>query len=128
MFDGKANKKNFAPFISSYEDMFSCINILELDTETVRVKETTYNKEFIYLYAFILFEFWDELYGGQEEISSVQLADISFGKVFGWDEQKEYEVLEQLSDKGLMLLFLRLSFGIRRQLRSISNTMIYLMN
>lgn len=102
MFDGRANKKNIAPFISSYEDMFSCINILEFDAETVRVKETAYNKEFIYLYAFILFEFWDELYEGQEEISSVQLADISFGKVFGWDEQKEYEVLEQLADKGFI--------------------------
>ena len=32
---------------------------------------------------------------------------LSYGmkcKLFGWDEQKEYEVLEQLSDKGIIRL------------------------
>jgi hypothetical protein len=104
LFDGKANKKNFAPFLGSYEDMFSSINILTMDSETICINETVYNKEYIYLYAFILFELWDEMYGEQEEISSVQLAAVCFGKLFGWDEQKEYEVLEQLSDKGIIRL------------------------
>ena len=104
LFDGKANKKNFAPCIGSYEDMFSGINILTMDSEMICINETEYNKEYIYLYAFILFELWDEMYGEQEEISSVQLAAVCFGKIFGWDEQKEYEVLEQLSDKGIIRL------------------------
>lgn len=104
MFDGKANKKNFAPFISSYEDMFSCVGILNVDDELVTVNETGYNKEFIYMYAYILFEFWDELFNGQEEISAVQFSELCFGKVFGWNEQKEYEVLEHLADKGIIRL------------------------
>ena len=104
LFEGKANKKNFAPFCGSYEGMFSTLNILTMDKESICVNETLYNKEFIYLYAYILFELWDELYIKQEEISSVQLATLNFGKIFGWDEQREYEVLEHLSDKGIVRL------------------------
>lgn len=104
LFDGKANKKNFAPFLGSYEEMFAGINLLSQDSENVKLNKSQYNKEFVYLYAFILYEYWDEMYSNQEEISSVQLATINFGKVFGWDEQREYEVLEQLSDKGIVRL------------------------
>lgn len=104
IFEGKANKKNIAPFFGSYEEMFSTLEILVMDTDSICVNETLYNKEYIYLYAYILFELWDELYIEQEEISSVQLATLSFGKIFGWDEQREYEVLEHLSDKGIVRL------------------------
>lgn len=104
LFEGKANRKNFAPFLGAYEEMFSSINIITIDTDSIYINETLYNKEFLYLYAFILFELWDEMYAGQEEISSVQLATINFGKIFGWDAQKEYEVLEHLSDKGVVRL------------------------
>ena len=104
LFDGKANKKNFAPFIGSYEEMFSNLNLVSIDAETISLIETVYNKEFIYLYAFMLFELWDEMYLQQEEISSVQLEALNFGKIFGWDVQKEYEVLEHLSDKGIVRL------------------------
>jgi hypothetical protein len=61
-----------------------------------------YNKEFIFLYAYVLFEYWDELFPKYEEISSVQLEKVCFGKAFGWNEQKEHEVLEHLSDKGII--------------------------
>ena len=54
--------------------------------------------------SYILFEFWDELFNGQEEISAVQFSELCFGKVFGWNEQKEYEVLEHLADKGIIRL------------------------
>ena len=104
LFDGKANKKNFAPFLGSYEEMFSNLKLVEMDAETIGLNESAYNKEFIYLYAFVLYELWDELYSGQEEISSVQMKNLNFGKIFGWDEQKEYEVLEHLSDKDLVRL------------------------
>lgn len=104
LFEGKVNKKNFAPFLGSYEDMFASINILDIDSEMINVKETIYNKEYIYLYAFILFELWDEMYGEQDEISSIQLDTLCFGNIFCWDKQKEYEVLEHLSDKGIIRL------------------------
>lgn len=104
LFDGKANKKNFAPFLGSYEEMFSSLDILMINAETVCLKEKTYNKEYIYLYGYILFELWDELYMGQDEISSIQLTELNFGKIFGWDEQSEHEVLEYLADKGIIRL------------------------
>jgi hypothetical protein len=101
-FDGKANKKNIAPFFSSYEDIFSTLNILTLDSDSILINEIMYNKEFIFLYAYVLFEYWDELFPKYEEISSVQLEKVCFGKAFGWNEQKEHEVLEHLSDKGII--------------------------
>lgn len=104
LFNGKVSKKNLAPFLGSYEEMFSVLDILKVDTNNCSEMELPYNKEFIYLYAYILLEYWDELYSGQGEISSAQLAGIGFGKAFGWNEQKEYEVLEHLSDKGLLRL------------------------
>lgn len=104
LFDGKANKKNFAPFIGSYEDMFSTTNLLKMDSENISLNDATYNKEFVFLYAYILFELWDEVFADQEEISSVQFNNLNFGKILGWDEQREYEVLEHLSDKGIVRL------------------------
>lgn len=103
-FEGKANKKNFAPFLGSYEEIFSSLNLLTLDTEFICINNLSYHKEFIYLYAYILYELWNEIYSDQEEITSVQLETLNFGKIFGWDEQKEYEVLEHLSDKGIVRL------------------------
>lgn len=104
LFEGKVNRKNFAPFIGSYEDMFAELNLLSMDKESVRMNSHPYNKEFVYLYAFILFEYWSELYPNQDEISEVQLAELNYGKSFGWNEQSEYEVLEHLADNGLIRL------------------------
>ncbi|MFQ8662009.1 MAG: hypothetical protein ACLR9S_00185 [Lachnospiraceae bacterium] len=102
LFDGKVNKKNFAPFTGSYEDMFSELNLLLMDKDSIKVNSLPYNKEFIYLYAYILFEYWSELFPNQDEISEVQFKELNFGKAFGWNEQDEYEVLEHLADSGLI--------------------------
>lgn len=104
LFDGKVNKKNFAPFTASYEDMFSELNLLSMDKESIKINSLPYNKEFIYLYAYILFEYWNELYPNQDEISEVQFAELNYGKTFCWNEQSEYEVLEHLADVGLIRL------------------------
>lgn len=104
LFEGKVNKKNFAPFIGSYEDMFSVIDVLKVESENVKINLVQFNKEYIFLYAYVLWEYWGELFPGQEEISSVQLDDVNFGKAFGWDTQTEYGVLEHLADKGLIRL------------------------
>ena len=40
IYDNKVTKKNFAPFISSYEDMFSPINYITVENEILRVKYT----------------------------------------------------------------------------------------
>ena len=45
---------------------------------------------------------WNEKYSGQDEISSIEMDNLRFGEVFGWDMQLEYEVLERLADKGII--------------------------
>ena len=102
LFDGKVNKKNFAPFIGSYEDMFAELNILSIDKDSIKINAHQYNKEYVYLYAYTLFEYWNELFPNQDEISEIQFKELNYGKVFGWSEQQEYEVLEYLADNGLI--------------------------
>lgn len=104
LFNGKVNKKNFAPFVGAYEELFSSIGILSLGSENVNINMLQYDKEFVFLYAYILFEYWDEIFPKQEEISYIQLAKTNFRKTFGWDEQREYEVLEHLSDREIVRL------------------------
>ena len=97
-FEGKVTQKNIAPFYGAYDTFFSSMELLDNDGDIIRLKALSYNKEFIYLYAFILFQYWYEKYPKQDEITSNQLAELCFGKVFGWDMQSEYEVLEHLAD------------------------------
>lgn len=102
IYDNKVTAKNIAPFFGSYDDLFSEIGILAVEEDVAICRSLAYNKEFIYLYALALWAYWEEHYPSQEEISSVQFAELRFGKAFGWDAQSEYEVLEHLADKGLL--------------------------
>lgn len=103
-YPGKVTSKNIAPLFSSYEDMFSGIGILDANADTVSISSLQYNKEYVYLYALILFYLWEESIPGQDEISSVQFDTLSFGAIFGWNDELEYKVLESLSDKGIIRL------------------------
>jgi hypothetical protein len=104
VFPNKINNKNFAPFISSYDDIFKTLRLVDIDTEGVIEYPLIYNKEFIYLYAYTLFEYWDIKCLGMEEITSDQLQLLGFGKAFAWDETQEYEVLENLASKDIIRL------------------------
>ncbi len=102
IYDNKVNVKNFAPFALSYEDMFSILDVLRIESDKLKYVPMQYDKEFIYLYAYILISYWDELFCNQAEISSVQFEKLGYGKCFCWNAKTEYEVLEKLSDKGLI--------------------------
>jgi len=102
IYDNKVNVKNFAPFASSYEDIYSSLDVLRIDAEKIKYVPMQYDKEFIYLYAYILDSYWEELFPDQAEISSVEFEKLGFGSCFCWDSKTEYEVLEKLSDKGLI--------------------------
>lgn len=104
VFPGKINTKNLAPFCSSYEDMFSELSILSEKDDLILSNSKPYNKEFIYLYAYVLWTLWDEEFANQDEISSIQLDILCFGKIFGWSSEQEYKVLEHLSDHGIIRL------------------------
>ena len=100
----KVNTKNIAPFYGSYDTTFSSLNIVKTEDDTVVLNHVSLNKEFVFLYAFILYKYWDELYKDQDEISSIQLEKIGLKNIFGWTEKTEYEVLELLSDYDLIRL------------------------
>ena len=102
LYDNKVTTKNIAPFFGSYDDFFSELGMLTIQDDVVTCNSLTYDKEFIYMYATVLWGYWDEYYPEQDEISSVQFAELGFGKAFGWDVKNEYEVMEHLADKELI--------------------------
>ena len=55
-------------------------------------------------HALILWSLWDDEYAKQDEISSIQFDILGYGKIFGWNSEQEYKVLEALSDKGIVRL------------------------
>ncbi len=101
---GRITTKNIAPFFGSYESFFEQLNLIEDNGDVLSVRAMSYDKEYIYAYALALLAYWKETYLEQDEISSDQLKKMRFGSAFGWDEQQEYEVLEHLSDKGIIRL------------------------
>ena len=102
--DAKVTVKNIAPFYGSYDSFFDSIGVLADAGDTIEISSVQYNREFLYVYAIILLEYWKEAYPDQDEITSDQLRELHFGDVFGWDTQEEYEVLEHLADKGILRL------------------------
>lgn len=99
---GKVTTKNVAPFFGSYSDFFDVLGILSEAGNLVTVSSTVYDKDFIYLYAFVLFEYWKERYANQDEITSTELDVMHFGEAFGWSTEEEYKVLEHLADEGFI--------------------------
>ena len=93
---------NITPFKSSYEDLFSELNIVSFIDDRIVINETSINNQYIYLYAYILFEYWELNYPNQNEISANELQSLCFRNTFGWSFEKEYNVLEQLASEGLI--------------------------
>ncbi len=104
-YDNKVTRKNFAPFTCSYEDMFSPIEYLTSEDETLKLRYSPkIDKDFVYLYAYILFCYWDEVYTDRIEITADEFAELKFGSKLNFDIQTEYKVLELLNEKGLIRL------------------------
>jgi hypothetical protein len=95
-------KIKLAPFNGTYTDFLKELNIIDVSDGIVKMNKVIYNKEHIYLYALVLFEYWDEIYNNQDEISSLEMTKIGFRNPFGWNEKEEYEILEHMSDKGIL--------------------------
>lgn len=101
-FGGKVTTKNIAPFFGSFDSYFDSLELLIDEGESIRIKTLQYDKEFIYAYAIAFLTYWNEIYPGQDEITSIQMDELHFGEVFGWDLQSEYEVLEHIADKDII--------------------------
>lgn len=102
MLDRKVTVKNIAPFYGSYDSFFDTIGLLTDENNMIGISSLSYNREYLYLYGLVLLEYWKDAYPNRDEITSFQLEELHFGAVFGWDTQQEYEVLEHLSDKGII--------------------------
>ena len=98
----RTNKKNIAPFFGSYEDIFSPLGLVEQADDSVRVIPAKRYKEFVFAYALILFEHWNDFYEGRDEITSTEFDKIGFRHLFGWTTAEEYKTLELMADNGLI--------------------------
>lgn len=109
-------KVNLSPFNGTYTGLLNSIGILKFDDKDYSIEKHLFNNEYIYLYALVLYEYWDEWIQGLNEveieqkkvsnveISSDQLEETGFRFPFGWSEQDEYHVLEELHDRGVVSL------------------------
>lgn len=119
-----ANVK-LAPFYGAYQDIFSTLNILSINDESIKVNPCKRYDDYVYLYALVLFTYWNEWLQNAEqsevhmasrtEITSDHLATIGFRYPFGWNEKEEYTALELMADKHLIALNRQMiPFTIRR--------------
>lgn len=94
----------YRPFFISYQEFFECLGIIIDVDDTIIMNKHAYDYSFLYLYAYVLFELWDERYPSQDEITSKELEHLEFHKPFRWTSLEVYEVLEHLSDKDIIRL------------------------
>ena len=106
IYENKITKKNFAPFLNSYEDMFSPLNYFNRtssdDIELTYLPKV--DSDFVYLYCFILFIYWDESFKDRLEITANEFSELNFGHKLNSDIQTEYKILELINEKGLIRL------------------------
>lgn len=118
---------NVAPFNGSYTGIFESLNLIQVTTSEYIMNPCIFNAEYIYLYAYILYEYWDQWIGtfseeeldkkkiSKTELTSLQLADTGFRLPFGWSEQDEYVILQEMHDKNIIALNRQMTpFSIRR--------------
>ena len=104
LLDNKINKKNFAPFLVSYEEAFYDLNLINLNGDIVAANPHQYNNEYLYVYAYFIYVLWDALYPDEDEITGNQFDSLTFGSYLNLDFKKSYEILEHLSDAGIIRL------------------------
>ena len=103
----KIKQKNFAPFLGSYEEFFDFFDIFELDksrTSIVFKNKLPISNDFVFVYAYLLFKYWDEQFCNNNEITADEFELLNFSKVFRWSREETYKVLEMLNDRNILRL------------------------
>lgn len=114
-----------APFIGCYQDLFSPLNLIRTDDDYIELKACKIDADFVFLYAIVLFQYWNEWLqaapaeetrlASENEITSAHLSKIGFRNPFGWNEKEEYQVLEMMANKGIIVLNRQMvPFSIRK--------------
>ena len=114
-----------APFNGCYLELFQPLGLLHFDADNLALSPIKIDPDFVYLYAFVLFTYWDEWLANSskedskmasaEEITANHLNMICFRNPFGWDERTEYQVLELMAANNLIALNRQMvPFTVRR--------------
>lgn len=91
----------------SYLDgFFSELELISVDGSGAWSFKELYEKdELLYVYAYAILNSWEKLLSDKSEITVFELTEqLSFGKVFGLNDDSINEVLEMLSDEGILTL------------------------
>lgn len=102
LLDNKINKKNFAPFLGSYDEAFYDLNLIDINGEVLKANPHQYNSEYLFVYGYFIYVLWEDLYPDEDEITGDQFENLKFGNYLNLDFKKSYEILEHLSDSGII--------------------------
>jgi hypothetical protein len=95
---------DLSPFNSCYQKTFSGLNLLSFDKNLLKLQPFNggiADDDYIYVYAYVLLHEWENFYT-ENEITATMFDDLNFWATFGWNKSKEYAVLEQLSELGIV--------------------------
>lgn len=107
VFEGNITfEEAFGVLKRSYLDgFFSSLEYLYIDEKNGRIHftEIPEREELLYVYAYALISSWDEVLSDKQEITLVELNEkLSFGKVFGLNDDSVGEVLDELADEKIL--------------------------
>lgn len=91
-----------APVFSMYTKQFTELDLLTETTDAYELHTLPVEKDYIYVYGYSLLHEWETVFPIEVEITEQQIATLRFGAIFGWDKTREFEVLKQLCDKGVI--------------------------
>ena len=96
-------KINFGPFYSSFADgAFSSLGLLERSASSIRLIKQSYNADFVFAYAYILFREWELTYPQRDELTANEIEGLYAFHSIGWKEREVYSALECFHEKGLV--------------------------
>lgn len=96
------------PVYSTYQTSFDAFCLLEVqghaEKRQTRLLSLPYQREQMFAYGYCLLYEWEQTFANRTEISAEEVKVLCFGHTFGWSAQREFEMLEQLVECGLIHL------------------------
>lgn len=109
----KVPKVNLTPLRVCYstEKCFSSLGLLEISSDkTWFFNSISYKSNCRYAYAYTLLKTWEKLLPERKELTVDELtSELGWNTPFGWDERAMLNVLDSLSDMGILSLNKQLS-------------------
>ena len=90
------------PFFSSYSGLFDNLSLISRTGSLSAVAKASLDKDLLYVYAYALLFEWENAYPKQAEITASEVNALHIGETFGLKSSTYYEVLEALSERGIV--------------------------